>query len=165
MTKGYHIGYFRDNPCEMPVFVGSNTESEDCVILPMAENLFGSIRYSASEFQFFLSLICSFSFSFSVLLTEKLKKCDPFHKTRLTSLRKQLDEWTSKNNIAIKLLGDGMKARKKKVVAKTFYLCGIVVPVNPKTQVGYRKIPESDSKKWNWHSYDFSNKFTSSSFL
>ena len=32
----------------------------------------------------------------------------------------------------------------KKVVAKTFYSCGIVVPINKKTKVGYREIPETD---------------------
>ena len=37
-----------------------------------------------------------------------------------------------------------LKDRKKNMVAKTFYSCGIVVPVNKKTKVGYRKIPETD---------------------
>ncbi len=46
LSKGYHIGYFRDSPKEMPVFVGSNTESEGCIITPISDNLFSALRYS-----------------------------------------------------------------------------------------------------------------------
>ncbi len=42
---------------------------------------------------------------------------------------------------------DTVKRRRKLKVAKTFYECGIVVPVNKKTKVGYRKIPETDGKE------------------
>ncbi len=45
LSKGYHIGYFRDDPNELPVFVGSNTESEGCVLTPMSDNLFSALRY------------------------------------------------------------------------------------------------------------------------
>lgn len=45
LSKGYHIGYFRDAPNEMPAFVGSNTESEGCVLTPMSDNLFSAVRY------------------------------------------------------------------------------------------------------------------------
>ena len=37
------------------------------------------------------------------------------------------------------------------MVANTFYECGIVVPVDKKTQVGYRKIPETDGEKNSFH--------------
>lgn len=32
----------------------------------------------------------------------------------------------------------------RKVVAKTFFKCGMVVPYNQKTQLGYREIPENE---------------------
>lgn len=45
LKEGYHIGYFRDAPNEMPAFVGSNIESEGCILTPMSENLFSALRY------------------------------------------------------------------------------------------------------------------------
>lgn len=41
----YHIGYFRDNPNEKPVFLASNDSAKDCHITPMAENIFGAVQY------------------------------------------------------------------------------------------------------------------------
>nr|CAG4634993.1 EOG090X0BAY [Alona affinis] len=124
LAKGYHLGYFRDSPKEMPAFVGSNSESDGCVIVPVADNLFGAISH---------------------LVSEKLKKVDPFQKTQLANLKKKLEDWAAKNSITIDSSNPKLKQRKKKVVAKTFYQCGIVVPVDSKTDVGYRKIPETDS--------------------
>jgi hypothetical protein len=49
LSKGFHIGYFRDVPNEMPMFVGSNTESEGCVLTPMSDNLFSALRYACIE--------------------------------------------------------------------------------------------------------------------
>ena len=45
LSNGYHIGYFRDSPKEMPAFVGSNIEEEGCIITPMSDNLFSTLRY------------------------------------------------------------------------------------------------------------------------
>ena len=45
LSKGYHIGYFRDSPNEMPMFVGSNTESKGCILTPISDNLFSALRY------------------------------------------------------------------------------------------------------------------------
>ena len=56
--------------------------------------------------------------------------------------KKQLENWTKENNISMENVT--MKERSKKIVAKTFYQCGIVVPVDKKSQVGYREIPESN---------------------
>ena len=55
LSKGYHIGYFRDSPKEMPAFVGSNTETEGCVITPMGENLFSAFRYIQQLNLYFLN--------------------------------------------------------------------------------------------------------------
>ena len=82
------------------------------------------------------------------LIPEKLKKADPFLKTKLTTLRKQMENWTKENDHS-SLLHESQSIkqdRKKLVVTKTFYTCGIVVPFNKKTKVGYREIPESDSR-------------------
>ena len=39
----FHIGYFRDDPKEMPVFVASNDPAEGCAISPLGENIFGAV--------------------------------------------------------------------------------------------------------------------------
>nr|SVE88199.1 EOG090X0BAY [Daphnia similis] len=124
LSKGYHIGYFRDAPNEMPAFVGSNTESEGCVLTPLSDNLFSAV---------------------SQLLSVIVKKVDPFKKSQLTSLKKQLEDWANKNGIPIEPQNQILKKRKKLMVAKTFYECGIVVPVDKKTKVGYREIPETSA--------------------
>ena len=82
-----------------------------------------------------------------------MKKADPFFKTKLTSLRKQMENWTKENNHPTLLHeSQSFKDRKKLVVTKTFYTCGIVVPFNKKTKVGYREIPETDSRFQAFHS-------------
>nr|SVE74375.1 EOG090X0BAY [Daphnia barbata] len=125
LRKGYHIGYFRDAPKDVPAFVGSNTESEGCTITPMAANLFCALRQ-----EIFVGL----------------KEADALKKGQLMALEKQLEDWASKNGVLIEKQSQILKRRKKQMVAKTFYECGIVVPVNSRTQVGYRKIPETNDK-------------------
>nr|SVE73751.1 EOG090X0BAY [Daphnia atkinsoni] len=124
LNEGYHIGYFRDAPNEMPAFVGSNTESEGCVLTPMSENLFSAL---------------------SQVISLSMKRVDPFKKSQLMIIKKQLDDWASKTGILIEPQSQILKKRKKEMVAKTFYECGIVVPVDKKTSVGYRKIPETSA--------------------
>ena len=80
----------------------------------------------------------------SHLLSMKIQKADPFQKSRLATLKKQLEDWASNNDISMESHNQFLKDRKKKVVMKTFYGCGVVVPYNKKTKVGYREIPESD---------------------
>lgn len=79
----------------------------------------------------------------------KQQKSDPFKKSQLASLRKKLEDWATNNKIPIEPQSHTLKKRKQKMVAKTFYECGIVVPIDKKTKVGYRKIPETDGKNLN----------------
>ena len=83
----------------------------------------------------------------SQIISARIKKADPFKKSQLATLKKQLEDWANKNDIIIEPPSQILKKRKKLMVARTFYECGIVVPVDKKTQVGYRKIPETDGKK------------------
>lgn len=62
-------------------------------------------------------------------------------------LKKQLEEWAEKNDILTQTQDQVIKKRKKNMVARTFFECGIVVPVNKKTKVGYRKIPETNGEE------------------
>lgn len=43
-----------------------------------------------------------------------------------------------------------MKSRLKNVVCRTFHSAGIVVPYDKKTQLGYRKLAESDGNYQNF---------------
>ena len=94
----------------------------------------------------FIGVLNLVYYEYSQLITEKSKKCDPFLKIKLIALRKQMEDWTKENNVSSFLheTQSCLKNRMKKVVAKTFYSCGIVVPINKKTKVGYREIPETD---------------------
>lgn len=42
--KGFHMGYWRDDPKESPVFVASNNADKDCVFKIEAENIFGALK-------------------------------------------------------------------------------------------------------------------------
>nr|CAG4649592.1 EOG090X0BAY [Scapholeberis mucronata]SVE93812.1 EOG090X0BAY [Scapholeberis mucronata] len=124
LSKGFHIGYFRDSPSEMPAIVVSNTETESSVFTILGGNLFSALNQ---------------------VISSSMKKTDPFKQSQLVKVKKQLEEWANNRGIPIENKEDLLKKRKKNMVAKTFYECGIVVPVNKKTKVGYRKIPETDA--------------------
>lgn len=91
------------------------------------------------------------------MLSVTVKKVDPFKKSQLMSLKKQLEDWANKNGILIEPQNQILKKRKNLMVAKTFYECGIVVPVDKRTNVGYRQIPETSGKNfymlhvWGWN--------------
>lgn len=40
----YHIGYYRDDPKELPVFVAFIKTSENCSLTPMARTIFGALK-------------------------------------------------------------------------------------------------------------------------
>jgi len=130
----------------MPVFVGSNIETEGCVIHQLGDNLFTSLGFVLLLLYCFRSLDSIFLFEqfFRQLIDGKLKKGNPFYRANLVKLKKQLDNWALEHNIPLQ--NHTMNQRSKKVVARTFYQCGIVVPVDKKTKVGYRDIPESNDK-------------------
>lgn len=42
--SGYHIGYFRDSPDEVPMFLCSNQSKKDGVFTPMGGNIFAAVK-------------------------------------------------------------------------------------------------------------------------
>ncbi|XP_002738599.1 histone PARylation factor 1-like, partial [Saccoglossus kowalevskii] len=121
-TSQYHLGYYRDDPSEMPAFVASNSANKNSVLAKEAENLFGAVK------------LC---------IVNKLNLAkDKKKKTSLNKLHESLLKWTKKSDISLESRSKAMKARDKKVVAKTFHGAGIVVPVVD--DVGYRPLPETD---------------------
>ncbi|XP_078044132.1 histone PARylation factor 1 isoform X2 [Augochlora pura] len=123
--EGSHIGYWRDDASEGPVFVAKNAAISDFAIELVAENIF-SMLY--------------------VYLGEKIKMANPFEKTCITQLQQKLKNYAQEKNITLNQKSSRMQDREKKVVAKTFHKAGIVVPYNKKTELGYRNLAVTDSE-------------------
>ena len=43
-ATGYHIGYFRDHPSELPVQVVANSAEKDGTFTVLADNLFAAVQ-------------------------------------------------------------------------------------------------------------------------
>nr|CAD7393184.1 unnamed protein product [Timema cristinae] len=120
----FHMGYYRDDPQSLPCFVASNCAAVSCIIIPMAENLFGAIN---------------------CYLESRKKTCGPFIHMKVCRLQNALQSWAKKNNFTLDVCTSQMKARERRVVAKTFHKAGIVVPVDKKSDLGYRELLEDDA--------------------
>ncbi|XP_037568467.1 histone PARylation factor 1 [Dermacentor silvarum] len=118
----YHIGYFRDDPEEMPAFLASNVASEDCRLLKVAGNLFAVLSKEISK---------------------ALKNChNSQEKAKLRKLNGTLVEFAEGKGHSLQ---EASKKRPKPQSA-TFHGAGLVVPYDSKTSVGYRKMPLSDTE-------------------
>ncbi|KAL1117779.1 hypothetical protein AAG570_004094 [Ranatra chinensis] len=119
-----HFGYFRDDPNEMPAFVGSNDSEKDCTIKIVAGNIFGAVN---------------------TILDNQLKIANPFMKMKVKTIQTALQKWSSKHGFTLDTVTPAMRSRKGKVMTKTFHGAGLVVPYNKKTEVGYRELAENDA--------------------
>ncbi|XP_051558214.1 histone PARylation factor 1-like [Myxocyprinus asiaticus] len=118
------MGYFRDAPDALPVFIGENEAKKGCTITQMGDNIFAA-----------------------VLLLLKKKRKERGHQmdeAALDSLEEDLKQEAERLGLPLKQKTKAMKQRERKVVTKTFHGAGIVVPVD-KNYVGYRELPESDA--------------------
>jgi len=120
----FHMGYYRDDPKELPVFVASNSATVDGVIKPRADNIFAAV--------------CWF-------IDDKLKNDVNVDKTSLTQLRVKLHTCATSHSITLDTRTSRMTKRDKAVVTKCFHGAGIVVPVD-KNGVGYRPLPETPAE-------------------
>ncbi|XP_023942125.2 histone PARylation factor 1 [Bicyclus anynana] len=118
----FHIGYYRDDPQEKPVFLAKNDSSANYTITPVAENIFGAV--------------------YSFLQNEK--KTSPFISISCQKLMEKVKKWADTHNFSIEEYNINKK-RIPQIVCRTFHSAGIVVPYNKKTQLGYRKLAESDA--------------------
>ncbi|XP_070552790.1 histone PARylation factor 1-like [Ptychodera flava] len=119
----YHLGYYRDDPKEMPAFVAANSAAENCNIKAMGENLFAAVK---------------------IHLDKVLKETkNQTKKGEIKKLDDNLTKWAKKSKFSLEPKTKSMKNRDKKVVTKTFHGAGIVVPVV--NDVGYRPLPETDA--------------------
>lgn len=124
-TDGLHFGYWRDDASEKPVFAAKNKAAVNCIIEPVAENIFGML---------------------DVYFEERLKLVTPFEKIRVAQLHQRLKSFASSKKITIEKRTASMQAREKQTVTRTFHRAGIVVPYNKKTQLGYRDLAVTDSE-------------------
>ncbi|CAI9158689.1 unnamed protein product [Rangifer tarandus platyrhynchus] len=120
----FHMGYFRDSPDELPVFVGTNEAKKNCIIVQSGDNVFSAVK---------------------LFLMKKLKEVTDKKKTSLlTTIDEKLTEAARELGLSLEQRTVRMKQRDKKVVTKTFHGAGLVVPVD-KNDVGYRELPETDA--------------------
>ncbi|KAK3608963.1 hypothetical protein CHS0354_026292 [Potamilus streckersoni] len=124
-SKQFHMGYFRDDPNEMPVFVAENSAKVNSTITARGDNLFAAIQYYIDE-------------------KLKGKDTDSAIKSDLKNLREKINSSAKKKDYSLDQKSKSMKARDKKVVCKSFHAAGIVVPVDD-NGVGYREVPETDA--------------------
>uniref|UniRef100_A0A7N5J8Z0 Histone PARylation factor 1 n=1 Tax=Ailuropoda melanoleuca TaxID=9646 RepID=A0A7N5J8Z0_AILME len=120
----FHMGYFRDSPDELPVYVGTNEAKKNCIIVQNGDNVFAAIK---------------------LFLMKKLKEVTDKKKTSLLkNIDEKLTEAARELGYSLEQRTMKMKQRDKKVVTKTFHGAGLVVPVD-KNDVGYRELPETDA--------------------
>ncbi|XP_015341705.1 histone PARylation factor 1 isoform X1 [Marmota marmota marmota] len=120
----YHMGYFRDSPDELPVYVGINEAKKNCTIVQNGDNVFAAVK---------------------LFLMKKLKEVtDKKKASLLKNVDEKLTEAARKLGYSLEQRTLKMKQRDKKVVTKTFHSAGLVVPVD-KNDVGYRELPETDA--------------------
>lgn len=122
---GYHIGYFRDNPDDKPVFLVENYGMKDGILTPIGENIFGAI---------------------SSYIEDRKKTCDPFSKMKFNKIQNIIKEEADKLSFDLSRKTKKMTKRNDKVLSRTFNKVGLVVPYERKTQLGYRKLAMSDKE-------------------
>ncbi|XP_005095777.1 histone PARylation factor 1 [Aplysia californica] len=119
----FHLGYYRDDPQETPVFVASNSPGQPPrdKIHQCGENLFAAVHIYASK---------------------QVKTAAANKKKDIQTLIKSIEEAAAKHKLPLEASTKQMKSRQKKVVCPTFHSAGIVVPVDD-NEVGYRPVPET----------------------
>ncbi|XP_062864806.1 histone PARylation factor 1 [Trichomycterus rosablanca] len=118
-----HLGYYRDIPDSLPVFVGENEAKKGCTITQMGENLFAAVL---------------------LLMRRKRRTGGGRGNEALEKLEAELKKEAERLGLPLEQKTKAMKQRDKKVVTKTFHSAGIVVPVD-KNDIGYRELPETDA--------------------
>ncbi|XP_066517152.1 histone PARylation factor 1 isoform X2 [Hoplias malabaricus] len=121
----HHMGYYRDSPDALPVFIGENEARLGCTITHQGENLFTAVLLFLSR--------------------KKQESEGKYDKEDLERLEAALKTEAERLGLCLEQKTKAMKLRDKKVVCKTFHGAGIVVPVD-KNNVGYRELPHSNAE-------------------
>merc|ERR1711997_778235 len=131
------MGYFRDDPKQMPVFVASAGGikkdetfhlgiSSHVKLTLMGDNIFGAVYNHIQKL---------------------IQSAEPFQQTALHKIKEALHVHatikTQEVDFPLENKTPQMKSRDKKKLTATFHGAGLVVPYNKDTEVGYREIPET----------------------
>ncbi|KAL4709325.1 hypothetical protein ACJJTC_007057 [Scirpophaga incertulas] len=117
----FHIGYYRDDPDNDPVFLAKNDSAKDCKIIPIAKNIFAAVY----------------------IHLQSEKNVSPFMAMACQKVIEKLKIAAEKYNFPLEEYN--MKHRQADIITKTLHGAGIVVPYNKKTQLGYRNLTETDA--------------------
>jgi len=121
-SSGFHIGYFRDDPKDLPEVLVSNKSESNGEFSACGNNIFAAVH-----------LFCQ-----TLLKTKD---------TRVAKAARDLSQKLVTQSKALKYSLDALppsvKKRQKSISSKTFNKIGLVVPMD-KTGVGYRELPNTD---------------------
>lgn len=120
----YHIGYFRDDPKEMPLVVASNSAAHGPKLNLMGDNIFAAMDLE---------------------IKKSIEKAKNSLREKFEKIHEDMKKFAKKKNYSLDVRTQKTKIRDKRVVAKTFHGLGIVVPYDKKNDIGYRPLPESDA--------------------
>jgi len=130
--SNFHIGYFRDDPKEVPVFIAAYGGKKD------------SSDYSNYKFTLYGDNLFA---AIYLYIGQLINKVDPFKMTSLQKLKGSIHSHATMKNqddtFYLEAKSTSMKSRDKKKLTATFHQAGMVVPYNKNTEVGYREIPET----------------------
>ncbi|XP_054714326.1 histone PARylation factor 1-like [Uloborus diversus] len=119
----FHIGYFSDDPSEVPRILASNKANSGAKLTLMGDNVFAAMNSALSK----------------VLNRINEKKL----KEKFLNIQRDLQVFAKKKKYSLETITGKTKNRQKRVVAKTFHSLGIVVPIV--RDVGYRCLSETDA--------------------
>ncbi|XP_035206058.1 histone PARylation factor 1-like isoform X2 [Stegodyphus dumicola] len=119
----YHIGYFRDDPSELPSILAANNAALDAKLTLVGDNIFAAMNAE---------------------LIKGIKKVKPKKmKEKFSKIQENLQKFAKEKRYSLEVKTAKTKARDKKVVTKSFHGLGIVVPF--KNDIGYRPLPDSNA--------------------
>ncbi|XP_059619600.1 histone PARylation factor 1-like [Phlebotomus argentipes] len=120
---GIHYGYWRDVPFAQQCFLARNDAAKGCQFSIIDTNIFNALKH----------------------FLDKDADVTPFNQVKVGALKKSLQGWVVDHGLEVTNAAELMKERQKKLVCRTFHTAGLVVPVDPKTKVGYRPLMETDA--------------------
>ncbi|XP_076274246.1 histone PARylation factor 1 [Rhynchophorus ferrugineus] len=120
---GFHIGYFRDSPEDLPVFLASNCSKTDGILKIVGDNIFAAV---------------------SIYLDHFKKTGDPFKKMHVSKFQSTLKNKAEELKLSLSERTAKIKERDRKIVSRSFNKVGIIVPYDRKTQTGYRDLGVSN---------------------
>lgn len=124
-NSGYHAGYFRDSPEELPIFLAYNFAKSNGSFTVVGDNLFAAV-HSYLDFQ--------------------IKNANPFMKPTIAHFKNLIQKEAERLKLNLSNKTAKITARNNKMLARTFNKLGFIVPYDKKTQVGYRTLTISNKE-------------------